>query len=54
MTVILVICFWITGITCVWVMKKIEPDNKLYPILALGNVIAFTLFAISKWFSWLG
>ena len=54
MTVIMTIGMWILGIIGVWIMRKLEPDNKIYPILALCNVITFTLFAFSKWFGWLG
>lgn len=41
---------WILGFICVWVMKKIEPDNKIYPVWVLFIAIAFTLFALYDWF----
>lgn len=37
---------WLVGILCVLVMKKIEPDNKIYPVWALFIALAFTLFAV--------
>lgn len=45
------ISIWLIGITCVLVMKKIEPDNKIYPVWALFIATMFTLFAVSDWFS---
>lgn len=40
---------WLVGILCVLVMKKIEPDNKIYPVRALFIALAFTLFAVYDW-----
>ncbi len=40
---------WLIGILCVLVMKKIEPDNKIYPVWALFIALAFTLFAVYDW-----
>lgn len=40
---------WVLGLLCVKVMKKIEPDNKIYPVWALFVATAFTLFALYDW-----
>lgn len=40
---------WIIGAICVLIMKKIEPDNKIYPVWALFIALAFTLFALHDW-----
>lgn len=29
---LITIGMWVLGAVCVWVMKKIEPDNKIYPV----------------------
>lgn len=41
---------WILGTTCVYVMKKIEPNNKIYPVWVLFISLMFTLFAVYDWF----
>lgn len=43
---IAIIIMWVIGIIGIAVMKKIEPDNKIYPIWVLFIVVAFTVFAI--------
>ena len=37
---------WVLGALCVWIMKKIEPDNKIYPVWVLFIALAFTVFAL--------
>lgn len=43
------IAIWVTGGICVLIMKKIEPDNKIYPVWALFIALAFTIFAVYDW-----
>ncbi len=43
------IAVWVIGVVCVKVMKKIEPDNRIYPVWALFIAILFTLFAVYDW-----
>lgn len=43
------IAMWVFGGICVLVMKKIEPDNKIYPVWALFIALAFTIFAVYDW-----
>ena len=43
--VVLTVGFWVLGAVCVLVMKKIEPNNKIYPVWALFISLVFTLFA---------
>lgn len=40
---------WVLGGICVRVMKKIEPDNKIYPVWVLFIASAFTVFALYDW-----
>lgn len=40
---------WLIGFLCVSIMKKIEPDNKIYPVWALFISLVFTLFAVYDW-----
>lgn len=42
---------WIIGVVCVLIMKKIEPDNKIYPVWALFIALMFSAFAIYDWLS---
>lgn len=46
---LITIGMWVLGAVCVWVMKKIEPDNKIYPVWALFIALAFTGFALYDW-----
>lgn len=46
---IVTVGIWLIGFLCVIVMKKIEPDNKIYPVWALFISLAFTLFAVYDW-----
>lgn len=43
------IAIWVIGGICVLIMKKIEPDNKIYPVWALFIALAFTIFAVYDW-----
>lgn len=43
--VVLTVGCWGLGAVCVLVMKKIEPNNKIYPVWALFISLVFTLFA---------
>lgn len=45
-TIVITIVFWIIGVACVLIMKKIEPKNKIYPAWVLFIEVAFTLFAV--------
>lgn len=42
---------WMIGVICVLIMKKIEPENKIYPVWVLFIALAFTVFAIYDGFS---
>lgn len=42
---------WFLCFVCIKTMKKIEPDNRLYPVWALFIATLFTLFAIYDWLS---
>lgn len=46
---IVTIAIWIVGIICVLIMKRIEPNNKIYPVWALFIALAFTCFALYDW-----
>lgn len=46
---IITLLIWAIGGGCVALMKKIEPDNKIYPVWALFIASAFTVFAIYDW-----
>lgn len=41
-----VIIFYISAIVGIPIMKKIEPDNKVYPVWVGFVVVAFTCFLI--------
>lgn len=43
--VLITIGMWVLGAICTLIMKKIEPDNKIYPVWALFVASAFTVFA---------
>lgn len=43
---IVTIVMWIVGVIGVLVMKRIEPDNKIYPVWVLFIEIAFMLFVV--------
>ena len=45
---VITIGIWIIGIICVLIMKKIEPDNKIYPVWVLFIALLFTAFAICE------
>lgn len=49
--IVVTLGIWIVGAICVLVMKKIEPDDKIYPVWVLFIAIVFTLFAIQDWLS---
>ncbi len=40
---------WFLGLLCVFIMRKIEPNNRVYPVWALFIAVAFTLFALYDW-----
>lgn len=46
---LITICIWALGAICIKIMKKIEPDNKIYPVWALFIALAFTGFALYDW-----
>lgn len=43
---LMIVIMWVIGIIGIAIMKKIEPDNKIYPIWVLFIAMAFTVFAI--------
>nr|DAD89723.1 MAG TPA: hypothetical protein [Siphoviridae sp. ctWDo30] len=48
--IIITVGVWIIGAICVLVMKKLEPNNKIYPVWALFVSLIFTAFTIYDWF----
>lgn len=42
----IVLLIWILGALCVLILKKIEPQNKVYPVQALFISVVYTLFAL--------
>lgn len=48
---IVTIGIWIIGFACMKWMKKIEPDNKIYPVWVLFIALMFIAFAIYDWLS---
>ena len=42
--ILLVIFVWVTAFVCWRVMKRIQPENKLYPWYVLTICIIFTVF----------
>lgn len=47
--VMITIGIWILAIVCIPIMKKLEPDNKIYPVWALFIALVFTAFALYNW-----
>ena len=43
---LIIFAVWMIGIICIFIMKKIEPDNKIYPVWVLFIVLLFTGFTI--------
>ncbi len=41
--VLLIIAMWFFGFLMIWVMKKIEPDNRWYSVWVLVVLTLFTL-----------
>lgn len=41
---------WIFAAICIFIMKKIEPDDKIYPAWALLITLTFTLVVLYHWF----
>ncbi len=39
---------WFIGFLCIKAMKKIEPNNRIYPVWVLFIVVLFTLFSIHE------
>lgn len=48
----LVTLVWIVAIAGIFAMKKIEPDNKIYPVWAILVCIILSLFV--AWYESLG
>lgn len=44
---LITIGMWVLGAVCVWVMKKVAPEDKVYPIWALLIVFLFSLVVIT-------
>lgn len=43
---LMIVIMWVIGIIGVFAMRKIEPDDKMYPVWVLFVVLAFTVFVI--------
>ena len=39
----------IIGAVCVCLMKKIEPNNKSYPVWVLFVALMFTVYSFYRW-----
>lgn len=37
---------WILGLICIPVMKKLEPDNKWYPVYTITILVLFTIWTV--------
>lgn len=48
---IITIGIWIIGFICVLIMRKIEPDNKIYTVWVLFIDLMFMAFVIYDWLS---
>ena len=48
--VLITIGIWILGALCVRIMKKIEPNDKVYPVWVLFIALVFTGFSLYDWF----
>lgn len=44
--IIMTIVIWILGFVAVQIMKKIEPDNKIYPVWVLFIELMYTIVTI--------
>ena len=44
--ILLITLVWIVGIVGCIVMKRIQPDNKLYPVYAMSICILLTIFVL--------
>lgn len=44
------IAVWIIGAVCMRLMKKIEPNNKIYPVWVLFVALMFTVYSFYRWF----
>lgn len=42
-----ILLVWFVGILAVLAMKKIQPNNKIYPLWVAFVCVVFTLFVIS-------
>lgn len=43
---IVTVIVWMVGLVGIAVMKKIEPDNRIYRVWVLFVEVAFTLFVV--------
>lgn len=43
-TIALVIFVWVFAVICVCIMKKIQPENKIYPVWVVFVCIMLTAF----------
>lgn len=42
--IILVLFVWVVSVFCIFVMKKIQPENKIYPVWVVFVCILLTAF----------
>lgn len=45
---ILIIGIWVFAAICIAVMKKNQPEDKIYPIWAAGVAVLMTLYLINR------
>lgn len=43
---VITVLMWLLAVVCILAMKKIEPDNKAYPVWTVFVMALFTLFTI--------
>lgn len=49
---ILVLIVWIVAVAGICIMKKIQPDDRIYPVWAVMICILLTLFVGANIFLW--
>lgn len=40
----LVVFVWVVAVICIFLMKKIQPENKIYPVWAVFICVLLTAF----------
>ena len=48
---IVIVAIWLVALLCIKVMKRLEPENKAYPVLAIMSAIMVTTTCLLREFS---